>query len=144
MTGPCSDGVDIDHRSQQCAAVVCRIVCGLVSLPRSDGRPTHKSELFDKNYRKGNMRKFCIHFLLFGFSICCFDDGAEVIAQTTSSTPVSLADLETQANTAYEAKRYAESARLYVQAVALADGSQRAGDEYNEACSLAQNGEKDR
>lgn len=89
------------------------------------------------------MRFIRFRSLVFGLSITCLGIGTEASAQTASSLPASVADLETQASVAYTAKQYAESARLYRQAVALAANSQRANDEYNEACSLALNGEKD-
>jgi C-terminal processing protease CtpA/Prc len=59
-----------------------------------------------------------------------------------AQTPI--ATLEAQASQAYQAKHYAESARLYAQAVDLAPPSDRSDDEYNETCSLALSGDKDR
>jgi C-terminal processing protease CtpA/Prc len=89
------------------------------------------------------MRTRLLPHLLFGFSILCISSGPQLHAQAASSTPLSLAELEQQATAAYTAKQYAESARLFAQAVQLSNDSQRAGDEYNEACSLALGGEKD-
>ncbi len=83
-------------------------------------------------------------YLLLVLVIVCSGDATGAFAQTPSSLPASLADLESQATAAYTAKQYAESARLFGRAVALALGDQRAGDEYNEACSLALSGEKER
>jgi C-terminal processing protease CtpA/Prc len=102
----------------------------------------------DRNVRnervvKNKMRPFWL-YIFFGFSIFRLGGAAEAFAQTPSAAPASLADLETQATAAYTAKQYAESARLFAQAVSLSQGDQKAGDEYNEACSLALNGEKDR
>lgn len=81
--------------------------------------------------------------LVFGFSLFCLARGNGILAQTASSVSTTLNDLETQASAAYAGKHYAESVRLYRQAVALALEGQRANDEYNEACSLTLNGEKD-
>ena len=89
------------------------------------------------------MRHFSPYLLLV-FVIACSGDATGAFAQTPSSLPTSLASLESQATAAYTAKQYAESARLFARAVALAQGDQRAGDEYNEACSLALSGEKER
>jgi C-terminal processing protease CtpA/Prc len=81
--------------------------------------------------------------LVFGFLISGFIVSAGAFAQTPASAANSLAELETRAYAAYTAKQYSEAVRLYGQAVSLAQGDRRAGDEYNQACSLALNGEKD-
>ena len=89
------------------------------------------------------MRLLGLRCFFFGFSLSCFSGGEHVFAQTRSSSSTSLVDLEAQANAAYSQKQYGESVRLYRQAVALATDGQRASDEYNEACSLALNGENE-
>jgi C-terminal processing protease CtpA/Prc len=75
-------------------------------------------------------------------SIFCATAAPLAFAQTTPPAPTSLAGLEQRATAAYTAKQFAESANLFAQAVQLSDGSQRASDEYNEACSLALSGDK--
>ena len=52
------------------------------------------------------------------------------------------ADLDNRAQAAYQAKRFADSAQLFHQAAAIAEDSDRSGDEYNEACSLALAGDR--
>jgi C-terminal processing protease CtpA/Prc len=79
-----------------------------------------------------------------GFLLLCFGGAAGAFAQTPAAPATGIAELETQAYAAYTAKQYPEAVRLYGLAVALAQGDQKAGDEYNQACSLALNGEKDR
>jgi len=62
---------------------------------------------------------------------------------SSTATPLSLNQLEGEANAAYAAKHYAEAAKLSGQAANLAQGSERVNIEYNEACSLALGGEKE-
>jgi len=75
--------------------------------------------------------------------LLCSSFCGTAFTQMAPPAPPTLASLETAGTAAYTAKHYADSARLYAQAVALSEGSQRGGDEYNEACSLALAGEKD-
>jgi carboxyl-terminal processing protease len=90
------------------------------------------------------MRILCFRLLFWGLLICSFCNGEQLLAQVGSSESSSSADLKRRAAEAYAAKQFAESVQLYAQAIALEDASQRADDEYNEACSLAQNGDKER
>jgi len=76
--------------------------------------------------------------------LACSISAVGALAQAPSSAPATLASLEAQALAAYSAKQYGESAKLYGQAVQLAPSDQKAGEEYNQACSLALNGDKDR
>ena len=89
------------------------------------------------------MRLLGLRRLFLGFTLCCLGGGEHAFGQTGAFSSTSLADLEAQANAAYSQKQYGESVRLYRQAVALATDGQRANDEYNEASSLALNGEEE-
>ena len=62
----------------------------------------------------------------------------------TPSTPATFAQLSTAADAAYTARHYAEAVALDEQASALAQGNDLANIQYNEACALALEGEKDR
>ena len=77
--------------------------------------------------------------VILGAALCV----ASAFGQTVQSS-ADLSKLEADAYAAYATKNYPESIRLYDRAVALTQGSLRANDEYNEACSLALNDDRDR
>jgi C-terminal processing protease CtpA/Prc len=60
------------------------------------------------------------------------------------AAPLTADQLKSQAMDAYTAKHYADSIRLFQQALAIAQPGDRSDIEYDEACSLALNGDKDR
>ena len=64
------------------------------------------------------------------------------LAQAAAAVPASRADIESQGGAAYRSKHFKEAAALYGTAAALAADSERAGDDYNQACSLALAGDK--
>jgi carboxyl-terminal processing protease len=68
--------------------------------------------------------------------------GQGVFGQADAGT--TLAQLAKAADAAYTAKDYAKAVTLYERGIALADGADRANLEYNEACALALEGEKER
>jgi C-terminal processing protease CtpA/Prc len=65
-------------------------------------------------------------------------------ASGQAAQPPSFTQLSTRADAAYTSKQYAEAVTLYEQAAALAKSDDLANVEYNEACALALEGEKDR
>ena len=70
---------------------------------------------------------------------------AALFAQESSASPQAVISLETlnvQAQTAYQAGLYAQSAALYARALALTPAVERADEEYSLACSQARAGDR--